>query len=56
VKELGILLISLFSWFVIISKFHIFFSAIVDSGGGGRGGEGVVWKVDALPLPCYIVL
>lgn len=54
-KELGILLISLFRWFVIISKFPIFFSAIVD-GSGSREGEDVAWKVAALPIPCYIVL
>ena len=34
-------------------KFPIFFSAIID--GSGRGGEGVVWKVAALPKPYYII-
>ena len=55
VQELGILFISVFSWFVILSKVTVFFffSAVVD--GGGRE-EGVVWKVAALPMPCYIVL
>jgi hypothetical protein len=32
---------------------YFFCSAII--AGGGDSGEGVEWKVAALPMPCYVV-